>query len=624
MNKPFAIAFFFCIISAIGQSTKPKSFIVYKEDFYTLDVKNNMPSVVLFSQERKYVGDKDNPFVNQNRIDYTDSFEEVSDIDAFTISSQNDKYKVRNIQTEDREIDGIFYHDMKYKYFYFPNLKDDSETYCSYKKTFKVPQLLDTYYFKDNIDCKDSKVTLKVSNTIEIGYTLQGDDTNLIQFSTSKEGDFTLYTWQLLNSSKVDYVEEAPNPSYFLPHLIFYIKNYTVNSVKYEVLGSVDNLYKYYYKNIKDINKTDQSALKNYTEELIKGLNSDFDKTKAIFDYVQTKIHYVAFEDGMGGFIPRDAAEVFQKKYGDCKDMANLLNEMLHYANIESFISWIGTRHNNYTYEKVPTPIVDNHMITIAKIADQYFFLDATGQFSIFPGFTPFIQGKQALLKIDENNYKIIPVPIIAADENKTTGKIQYQFDGDVLKGEALFLLKGFSKMNFLGTYKHTIDQENTLKLYLSQYIAGINTKDIVVKNDDLSQNPLEIKHAFDIEKWTKRVGNQIIFKPILFFPFSNERIDVEKRKIPLEFDFKKSFDYDYEIMIPENYTLEYSPDNYEFSNDLMSVKITYSHQNNKIVVSQHLKINTLLLERNHFSDWNTAIKGITKQYNQNIILTKS
>ena len=624
MNKPFAIAFFFCIISAIGQSTKPKSFIVYKEDFYTLDVKNNMPSVVLFSQERKYVGDKDNPFVNQNRIDYTDSFEEVSDIDAFTISSQNDKYKVRNIQTEDREIDGIFYHDMKYKYFYFPNLKDDSETYCSYKKTFKVPQLLDTYYFKDNIDCKDSKVTLKVSNTIEIGYTLQGDETNLIQFSTSKEGDFTLYTWQLLNSSKVDYVEEAPNPSYFLPHLIFYIKNYTVNSVKYEVLGSVDNLYKYYYKNIKDINKTDQSALKNYTEELVKGLRSDFDKTKAIFDYVQTKIHYVAFEDGMGGFIPRDAAEVFQKKYGDCKDMANLLNEMLHYANIESYISWIGTRHNNYTYEKVPTPIVDNHMITVAKIADQYFFLDATGQFSIFPGFTPFIQGKQALLKIDENNYKIIPVPVIAADENKTTGKIQYQFDGDVLKGEALFLLKGFSKMNFLGTYKHTIDQDNTLKLYLSQYIAGINTKDIVVKNDDLSQNPLEIKHAFDLEKWTKRVGNQIIFKPILFFPFSNERIDVEKRKIPLEFDFKKSFDYDYEIMIPENYTLEYSPDNYEFSNDLMSVKITYSHQNNKIVVSQHLKINTLLLERNHFSDWNTAIKGITKQYNQNIILTKS
>lgn len=624
MNKPFAIAFLFCIISAIGQSTKPKSFIIYKEDFYTIDVKNNMPSVVLFSQERKYVGDKDNPFVNQNRIDYTDSFEEVSDIDAFTISSQNDKYKVRNIQTEDREIDGIFYHDMKYKYFYFPNLKDDSETYCSYKKTFKVPQLLDTYYFKDNIDCKDSKVTLKVSNTVEIGYTLQGDDTNLIQFSTSKEGDFTLYTWQLLNSSKVDYVEEAPNPSYFLPHLIFYIKNYTVNSVKYEVLGSVDNLYKYYYKNIKDINKTDQSALKNYTEELIKGLNSDFDKTKAIFDYVQTKIHYVAFEDGMGGFIPRDAAEVFQKKYGDCKDMANLLNEMLHYANIESYISWIGTRHNNYTYEKVPTPIVDNHMITVAKIEDQYFFLDATGQFSIFPGFTPFIQGKQALLKIDENNYKIIPVPVIAADENKTTGKIQYQFDGDVLKGEALFQLKGFSKMNFLGTYKHTIDQDNTLKLYLSQYIAGINTKDIVVKNDDLSQNPLEIKHAFDLEKWTKRVGNQIIFKPILFFPFSNERIDVEKRKIPLEFDFKKSFDYDYEIMIPENYTLEYTPDNYEFSNDLMTVKITYSHQKNKIVVGQHLKINTLLLERNHFSDWNTAIKGITKQYNQNIILTKS
>jgi hypothetical protein len=624
MKKILIIVFLCFFWSGNGQSTKPKSYIIYKENYFTIDVKSNKPSVVLFSQEKKWVGDKDNDMVNQNRIDYAASFEEISEIDAFSISPQKKKERVYSIQTEDREIDHVFYHDMKFKYFFFPKLTEGSETYTSFKKTFKVPQLLDTYYFKDNIDCKDSKVTLKVSNKVEIGYVLRGDDTELIQFSSAKEGDYTIYTWQLLNSTKVDYFDKAPNPSYFLPHLIFYIKNYTNDSGKQEILGSIDNLYKYYYQTIKDINKTDQTAVKNQTEVLIKGISSDFEKTRAIFDFVQTKIHYVAFEDGMGGFIPREAADVFQKKYGDCKDMANLINEMLHYANIESYTAWIGTRHNNYTYETVPTPIVDNHMITVAKVDGKYIFLDATGQFVIFPGFTPFIQGKQALLKIDEKNYKIIAVPVIAPEENNTSGKIQYRFDGNKLVGDAVFQLKGFSKMRFLGSLKHSIEKEKSLKEYLSRFIESINTSNIKVKNDDLSQTPLEIKHAFDLDKWAKNVDNQIILKPILFFPFANDRIDTEKRKIPLEFDFEKSFAFEYDIAIPDGYKLEFKPDDYEFSNDLLSVKITYVQKNNKLIIDQKLKVNTLLVEKKQFTDWNSAIKGITKQYNQNIILSKS
>ncbi|TDP60257.1 DUF3857 domain-containing protein [Flavobacterium dankookense] len=623
LNKLKIFVFLLTCFVGIGQNTKPKSYIISKTDNYIVDLKSEKLVITLFSEERKWVGDKDNIFIKQNRIDYTSSFEEISDIEAYSISPENKKEKVKYIGTEDRQIDEIFYHDMKFKYYSFPNLKEGSQTYSSYRKTFKVPQLLDTYYFKDNLDCKDSKVTLKVSNKVEIGYILQGDDTDFIQFSSIKEGDYTIYTWQLLNSTKVDYFEDAPNPSYFLPHLIFYIKNYTTSLGKEEVLGSIDNLYKYYYQTVKDINKTDQTALKKETESLIKGLTSSSEKVKAIFDFVQTKIHYVAFEDGMGGFVPREAADVFQKKYGDCKDMANLLNEMLHYANIESYIAWIGTRHNNYTYEAVPTPIVDNHMIAVAKVDEKYIFLDATGQFTTFPSFTPFIQGKQALLKIDANNYKIISVPITLPEDNQHSGLIQYRIENNKLIGEAEFKLKGYNKTHFLSTYKSALHKDEVLKEYLSRFIENLTTSNIKIKNDDLSQNPLEIKHNFELEKWTKQIDNQIIFKPILFFPFSNERIDEEKRKVPLEFDFKKSYNFEYEITLPNDYKTEFLPENYVFSNELLDVNVNYTLKNNKIIVSQKLMLNKLLLEKNNFANWNAAIKSMTKQYNQNIILTK-
>jgi len=610
-------------LSAYAQISKEKSYIISKEDFYTIDIKDSKPYIVLNSKESKWVGDKDDSYVKANRINYIASFEDISEIDAYTISPEKKKEKVKNIFTQDVEIEDIFYHDMKYKYYQFHDLKKGSETYSSYKKTYKKPEFLDRFYFKDLLDCRDSKITIKTSKDIEIGYVLKGNETEKIEFTTKNEGDFNIYTWQLKDIVKDDFYEDAPNVSYFSPHLIFYIKNFKANNKTQEVLGSVSNLYNFYWETLKNINKTDQTALKAQTEILTKDLTNDLDKTKAIFNFVQTKVNYVAFEDGMGGFIPREASDVLQKKYGDCKDMANLLNEMLTYAGIESHIAWIGTRHNNYTYENVPTPIVDNHMIAVAKINGEYLFLDATGQYTLFPGFTSFIQGKQAMLKIDKDNHKIITVPIIESEKNKTKGKITFQISDNTIAGSANFELNGFVKSQLLAQYRNTTEKTEFLKTYLSRFIQNTVASGIEIKNDDLSQNPIAIKYDFTLEKWTKHLDNQILFKPILFFPFSDSRIDTEKRKVPVEFDFKRSYEFEYEVLIPEGYKVEFVPENFALKNENIQANITYAVSQNKITVNQQVILNTLLLEKNNFEIWNSSMKSITKQYNQNIILSK-
>jgi len=610
--------------ATFAQSAKPKSYIISKEEYYTIDVKADKPSIVAYSQEKKWVGDKEDSFVKGNRINYTASFEDVTEIEAFSVSPGKKKEKVKNIMTEDVEIEDIFYHDMKFKYYYFPNLEEGSETYTSFKKEYRQPHFLDAFYFRDGLDVKNAKLELKVSKNVEIGYVLQGNDTDKIQFTTTPDGEFTKYTWEMQDSERDEMFNDAPSRSYYSPHLIFYIKNYkTVKGIQ-SVVGSVENLYKFYYQTVKDINKADQTVLKNFTLDLIKDKTSDLEKTRAIFNYVQSKVNYVAFEDGMGGFIPRDAADVFNKKYGDCKDMANLLNEMLKYAGVECCTAWIGTRHNNYTYEQVPTPIVDNHMIAVAKINGEYIFLDATGQFTLFPGFTAFIQGKQALLKIDEKNYKIIPVPVVPAKENATAGKIKIAFEGAKLTGNADFELTGYTKSQFNGYYKSTIDKSDMLKGYLSRFISSINTSNIRVSHDDLTTDPLEIKYDFQIDKWAKTVSDQIIFKPVLFFPFSDSRIDTEKRKVPLEFQFNKSFDFEYEIAIPEGYKVEFLPENFDLKTDLIQANMQYSTAGGKVIVKQKISTDVLLLEKAQFDVWNSAIKNITKQYNQNIIFTKA
>jgi hypothetical protein len=616
--------FFLVFFSGNAQSTKQNSYIAEKQNSYNITVKNNSPSIILSSAEKRWVGDKNDKSILGNRINYVDSFEKVFDIEAYSISPSNKKHKIGYIGTGDREIGDIFVHDIKFKYYNFLNIEDGSQTYSFYKKEYHKPQFLESYYFKDYLDCKSSKIILKVSKDVEIGYVIQGNTNNeKIEFAKETNGDFTIYSWHMVNMEKEEKESSSPNFSYYSPHLIFYIKSYKNNSGIQNVVGTIDNLYSFYAQTIKDINKQDQTQVKEKTTELTVGLTKDSDKAKAIFDYVQSKINYVAFEEGMGGYIPREAASVLQKKYGDCKDMANLLNEMLHYAGIESNLAWIGTRHNNYTYENVPSPIVDNHMITVARINNQDLFLDATGRYSSFPNVTPFIQGKEALTKIDDLKYKIISVPVIPSDQNKTNGKLKIKFNSNSLIGQANFNLSGFFKTQFISAYRATTDKSETLKGYFSRFIQNIQTSNVDTKNDDLSQTPLEIQYQFELDKWIKETDNQLLFKPILFFPYSDARINIEKRKTPLENDFKKSYNFEYEFVIPEGYTVDFLPENFNLINDFFTASITYKKVNNSIIIIQEMSMNTLLIEKNNFEMWNTAIRNITKQYNQNIILIK-
>lgn len=115
----------------------------------------------------------------------------------------------------------------------------------------------------------------------------------------------------------------------------------------------------------------------------------------------------------------------------------------------------------------------------------------------------------------------------------------------------------------------------------------------------------------------------QLFFKPILFFPYSDLRIDTQERTVPYQFDYKESFHFDYEFEMPQDYTLDFKPEDFKLDTDLLSASITYIQNGQKLRIIQDMKMNTLLLNPVDFPAWNTAIKTITKHYNQNLVLTK-
>lgn len=616
--------YYMLLLAVTSIYAQEKSQIIYKNEIVTISNKNILEIESLINESRLIAKSK-------NQSEYVisipyDSFNEVSDIKgSTTILKTNKKHSLSSysIREFDAEHENIFKSDTKIKQFFMPMVEDNSVIEYSYKNKLKQPRFLSYFRFQSPIKTKSSKLTVRCDSNIELGYKVFGDYQDKIEFTKTTSGSIDTYTWTGTEIPEFEGEEDMPSGLYVQPHIIYYIKKYNKNGVQEELLNSTQNLYNWYNSLVQNINKTDQTNLKNTTLNLIKDKTTDLEKAQAIYYWAQQNLHYVAFENGMGGFVPREAADVYSKLYGDCKDMANILNEMFKYANLKSSLTWIGTRAKPYTYQDVPTPQVDNHMITNLILDGKNYFIDATDKFCPFPMPTSMIQGKEALIGKSEK-FEIEKVPVIPASENKTAIALDLKIEGTSLKGITYALINGYPKsdlLNFLSSYAQK--QNEIWKDVINESNLKIILTPITLSKNDYKLEPSKAEFSFQLDDAIKNVNGKLLLKPIIISPLKETQIDIEKRKFPIEKRYNYSYEIQYQYEIPNEYKVEFMPENAKNDTNLASFDIQYKVQNNKIIVVQKVESKILLLEKPDFEKWNNFIKTLNKQYSQSIILTK-
>ena len=621
MKRIFYLAFFACHFLCAQEKSK----VLYRNEIVYLSNKSKL-EIESFIEEQREIAKSKN--VNEYSINIPyDNFSEISSIKGVAINAKtNKKSKLSqyDISTNELKQRDIFYSDNKYKHFGFNNVEDKSKVEFSYKVKQNEPRLLSFFAFQHELQTVASQFQIKSDPSIEIGYKLFGDHQDKIVFEKTKEGNLDVYTWKVADMPAFEEENRAPNFTYFLPHIVYYIKSYTKDNKKEALFPDVEHLYKWYYSLVKDINKLDQTALKTKTSELIKDKTNSKDKAKAIYNWVQENIHYVAFEYEMGGFIPRDAASVFDKKYGDCKDISNLLNEMFKTAGLESNLVWIGTRDKPYSFTDVPTPLVSNHMIASVKIDKQRYFVDGTDSFCPFTFPSAMIQGKEGLIGISETEFVIEKVPVVDKKENHLKVDMKLKINDDGVQGAAKLLLSGYEKSDFLNVLaSNKQKQDEILKSGLTRYNQKLEIESTEVKKNEYDNKDAELLYNFKLESWTKKIGDKIIVKPILLAPFKEYIIDTKERKLSIENDnvFTNDFTYVYEI--PENYQLDFIPENSKKENEVLSYDISYKKDKKSLIVSQKIALKKLVIETKDFDSWNALVTELNSQYNQSIILIK-
>ena len=143
--------------------------------------------------------------------------------------------------------------------------------------------------------------------------------------------------------------------------------------------------------------------------ELTAGVTDPREKILKLLDFARRQVRYVAVEVGIGGYRPSPPQQVMERLWGDCKDKALLLVDLLREVGIEAYPVLILADLGGRVDREIPSPGQFNHAIVAvpadglglpddAPVSGGYLFLDATQTVGGLAWLQPAAQGQEALI----------------------------------------------------------------------------------------------------------------------------------------------------------------------------------------------------------------------------------
>lgn len=179
-----------------------------------------------------------------------------------------------------------------------------------------------------------------------------------------------------------------------------------------------DAFNKWYWSLIRKQFETSPEIAKK-VRELTSGLESDTEKIRAIYNFVVTDVRYNAWEFGVHGFKPYNAATVFARRFGDCKDKAMLLSVMLKEVGLTALPVLIRADEQRGK-EDLTLPMVNhfNHCIAYVPAGPgrEELFLDGTAQHHGFRD-VPSMDRGASVVVVGEDRALLETVPWNRPDE---------------------------------------------------------------------------------------------------------------------------------------------------------------------------------------------------------------
>jgi hypothetical protein len=320
--------------------------------------------------------------------------------------------------------------------------------------------------------------------------------------------------------------------------------------------------------------------IKQKVAELTGSKATQLEKMRALAQFAQRDVRYVAIQLGIGGWQPHPASDIFVHRYGDCKDKATILSTMLKEIGVTSYYVSVNTERGTVT-PATPATRWFNHEILAIKLPDgledtslvavlthpklgRLLIFDPTDDMTPIGQLRGALQANYALLVTPEGG-ELVELPKLPALLNgvQRTAKLTLNPTG-TLSGDVREVRVGdraAAQRAALRSVTKDADRIKPVESLLANSLSTYALTKASVTNLNQMDQPFIFDYSLVAQNYAKTAGNLLLVRPRVIGNKSSSLLETkEPRKYPVEFEGPSRDTDTFEIKLPDGYQVDDLP----------------------------------------------------------------
>jgi hypothetical protein len=329
-------------------------------------------------------------------------------------------------------------------------------------------------------------------------------------------------------------------------------------------------------------NRRDASpAIKQKVADLTANSPTTVAKMRALAEFIQRDIRYMAVELGIGGLQPHPAPDTFAHRYGDCKDKATLLASMLRELGIDSYLVIVNTVRGgvgpstpphigsfNHAILAIQLPNGTDDPLLVATVQDHklghLLIFDPTDEITPFGQLRGPLQANYGLL-VTPDSGELVQLPQLQGSTNGVTRSATFTIDAHgTLTGSVHEVLVGDAAWHqrwALREVEKDVDRIKPIEALMARSMGTFEITKATISNQKIYSQPFGYDWDFIALDYGKFAGEMLLVRPRVLGEKSDGLLETkEPRRYPVEFPGPQKDSDQFEIKIPAGYVVDELP----------------------------------------------------------------
>ncbi len=302
-----------------------------------------------------------------------------------------------------------------------------------------------------------------------------------------------------------------------------------------------------------------------HAADVVDGLESNEDKTRALFLDVAQNVRYTPLDLGLGGYEPDDASSVLANLHGDTRDMAVLLVSLLRSVGIDARPALVRSYGSSFT-ESVPTLKQFDKVLVRVPERDGYRFLDPRLD-DVGYGHLSWGVGNTTLVVSDDGTGELFQIARWEPEHNyaRKTFSIQLSPDGSV-QMRVICQLGGYYDRKARRALKDVTPSEEDKYFDSSADAVSSGATSVMHSHSDLKNlmEAVSVRQTVSAPDFAVVQGGIMVVR-IPEFPHAFASTDVyprlSERELPFDLQSEVYSHFEVKVLLPARFTVERMPE---------------------------------------------------------------